>query len=132
MPHFVLTSSFVSLALDSSLYVRNTARIASLLPLRRGFFCSSYSFSYLPSLLQQRLGLLPSWRGLACYFNPSFRVVPLYPFNRFPLLALLYFSIAKVGQASCCKGTLPHCLEKFSKILGCSCSFIQILCAAAG
>ena len=81
------------------------------------------------SILQQRLGLLSLWRSFACYFilhSALYHFVCSIDF----LLALSHFSIAKVGQASCCKGhTLGVfvCLEKVSKILGCSCTFVQIL-----
>ena len=62
--------------------------------------------------LQQRLGLLTCWRCFSLLFHLLFHAVPLSLLNRF-LTRAFYFSIAKVGQASCCMGR-SHCLARKS------------------
>ena len=79
--------------------------------------------------------LYPSWQSDCLHpitvppiLSSFLSHAPFCLLNRFPLLALPYFSFAKLGQASCCKGTFPYCLEKVSKILGCGCSWSKFSC----
>ena len=111
--HNIVCRSY--LAFDASLLVHHTARLFTFAAAKNGFY--SYSFSSLLPCSQQRFGLLALWRSFACYFilhSALYHFVCSIDF----LLSLSHFSIAKVGQASCCKGRSPYLARKSFKDFG--------------
>ena len=78
-----------------------------------------------PASTEIRAACLLSW--LSLLFHLLFHAVPLCLFCDF-LLALSIFPLQRSGKRHAARVVVPTWLEKVSKILGCSCSWIQILC----